>query len=169
MRAANPPSQTTRPTTHARWPTADWPLAHIAHINPHKTSGKEFEGRRMPQDAGGRPRPAAPRPQGGGRPTDGRLPPKKTARAKVKYRPPDDDRPTPGSPPGDEDAMTRPADAASADGDVDGGGEHAVDEEAEADEEPDDPLLLELRHLRTRIRNVQSSIQTSRGLANPAT
>ena len=129
----------------------------------------------MPHDAGGGRGPQRRVHRGGGRPTDGRLPPKKNTRARVKYRPPDDadadDRPDPG-PPGDADGAARSASVAASVDDGEGDGERTIEEEADADAEegePDDPLLLELRHLQRRIGNIESTLQTSQGLANPAT
>lgn len=123
----------------------------------------------MPHDAGGGHGPQRRVHRGGGRPTDGRLPPKKNTRARVKYRPPDDadadDRPGPS---GDADATQPASVAASVDDGDDVDGERVIEEETE-EEEPDDPLLLELRHLQRRIGNIQSTLQTSQGLANPST
>ena len=116
----------------------------------------------MPRDAGGGRGPQRRVHRGGGRPTDGRLPPKKSARVRVKYRPSDD-----GSA-GDEDAARSACDDVGRAAAEDAEEEEAEEVAAEEDGETDDPLLLELDHLRARVRNVRSAIETCRGLADPA-
>lgn len=113
--------------------------------------------------------------RGRGGHTDGNLPPKKNPRVRVKYQPS-----------GETSEIRAPDGVHEQDDgvlevDIDGaneGVEQSIDEsianlslhqeENYPDEKPT-PLQLELSHLQKRIHNIQTSLQTSRGLSNPNT
>lgn len=97
--------------------------------------------------------------RGKGGATDGRLPPKKNPRVRVKYQ-------------------HRNSDEALVDGDVQIESELSNESEEEGAPEPyiegldvfeEDGMVKEMKHLQKRVHNIQTSLQTSRGLSNPQT
>ena len=95
----------------------------------------------------------------GGAP-DGRLPPKKNPRVRVKYQPDNSDEVN-----GDAHAENE---SISNESDADDGSEldQSTVRPGDADE---DAVSKEIKHLEKRISNIQTSIQTSSGLSNPQT
>ena len=99
--------------------------------------------------------------RGKGGATDGRLPPKKSRRVKVKYQP---DK-------SDETSVNDRSDAEE-DPRIDGTSDeyfHGDKEGSELSISQDDDVLREINHLQKRIHNIQTSLQSSKGTSNPRT
>lgn len=94
--------------------------------------------------------------RGKGGATDGRLPPKKTPRVKVKYQPANSDAQGEDST-RDQNAFDLDLEEHHSDLDV---GVHQLDIN-------EDPVIKEIKHLQKRVLNVQTSLQLSKGLPNP--
>ena len=103
--------------------------------------------------------------RGRGGPTDGNIPPKKIVRHKVKYQQEEKIEVV------DEGKLA----TSVSEGDDVNINNLSLDESSSSSKVPsqittpttESKLLLEIQHLRKRIQNVQLSIQTSHGLANP--
>ncbi|KAL7488739.1 hypothetical protein ACHAW6_014327 [Cyclotella cf. meneghiniana] len=98
--------------------------------------------------------------------TDGRLPPKKNRRVKVKYQPEH------SSDAGVDGAAHQDDSESKIEGlDIDSDLNRAVDQfgiDKNSHGSNDlDNVMVEINHLRKRISNIQTSLQTSRGLSNP--
>ena len=99
--------------------------------------------------------------RGKGGATDGRLPPKKSHRIKVKYQPNNS-----------EETGVNDRSDAEEDLSIDVAGEdyvHNGEEQPEPIISQDDDILREMKHLQKRIHNIQTSLQTSQGISNPRT
>jgi hypothetical protein len=94
--------------------------------------------------------------RGKGGATDGRLPPKKNHRVKVKYHPENNAN----------EAQGVNADAHENESSFDESDNDNNDEQVDNDIQ-DDGVIKEIHHLQKRIFNIQTSLQTSRGMSNP--
>lgn len=123
----------------------------------------------MPQAQGSRNQPQRRVFRGRGGPTDGNLPPKKVTRPRVKYQP---EEKQPG-PPGREDEAAGEGVSEvggvelASDGNFAEQASPCDDVEGEQENQRDGKFMLEIDHLIKRVQNVQSSLQTSQGLADP--
>jgi hypothetical protein len=95
--------------------------------------------------------------RGKGGATDGRLPPKKTPRVKVKYQPANSDAR------GEDSTRFETA----ADLEEEHHSDEGLDLELHQLDIKEDPLIKEIKHLQKRVLNVQTSLQLSKGLPNP--